>query len=146
MAWINGPTGPTGIQGPQGFQGRQGYLGPAFGPTGLPCLKPKLSVITPTTKSITLTSSNPTTYYNLQYLLPYSGDSTPITITTPAPSIFFPVPEQSGMSWVFVTSDQQVLNFQGEFTGSVTTKSTSTDCVRLMLNVSSDNNYSYSLV
>jgi hypothetical protein len=145
MAWINGPTGPTGIQGPQGFQGRQGYVGPAFGPTGLPCLNPKLNVITPTTRAITLTTSNPTTYYNLQYFNMFLLESDSFTITTPTPSIFFPVPEQSGMSWVFVLSNTQKLNFQGDYTASITTKN-STDCVRLILNVGSDNNYSYSLV
>jgi hypothetical protein len=133
MAFVLGPTGPTGYQGPQGLQGKQGAVGPAFGPTGpgrFPA-PPALYVITPTTTSFTLRSDTQVMYYNLNRLDPTNvPGSVTLTINLQT-STQFPVKEQSGMTWVFVTPpwknsgagyDVTYFNitFTGLFTGSYT--------------------------
>jgi hypothetical protein len=130
MAYSLGPTGPVGIQGPQGLQGLQGPAGKSYGITGPSCTsRLPLYIVTPTTNSFNLNYGNQTIYYNLgRYTVATANNITYNITVNVVQDAYFPVSEQNGMTWIFLTPTYYnstgftgckiVLNFTGLFTGS----------------------------
>ena len=95
-------AGPQGMTGPQGLQGRRGKIGPPFGPTGptyptAPSSNVTIPIVRPSTSNISLSEAGMGTYYNIT---PLASTGT-LTVTFPAITETFPVPEQQGRPWVF---------------------------------------------
>jgi len=95
-------AGPQGITGPQGLQGRRGKIGVPFGPTGptyptAPSSNVTIPIVTPSSSNISLTEAGMGTFYNITPL----ASTGALTVTFPAITETFPVPEQQGRPWVF---------------------------------------------
>jgi hypothetical protein len=100
-----GPTGPTGITGPYGLQGFRGPRGIPFGPTGPSYTSSGqvLKVATPTGSSLQLTEASFYTFYNMII------SDNPFTVIFPVRSENFPIPENSGVFWVFKNNFTRIL-------------------------------------
>jgi hypothetical protein len=90
-----------GITGANGLQGRRGMTGSPFGPTGPPIgptgNAPLLTIVTPSSSSISLTQAGLGTKYDIT---PAASVGT-LTVTFPPITELFPVPEQRGQGWSF---------------------------------------------